>query len=282
MAAWHPHVGRLRKRRERVARPVRPSNRNELWYRAQLRELVSRCREAGREIAEGLRPTWPVVGDSPVPGLSTQLARAAAKFGNLHGYAERLAREAAARNAAAVDARLAASVRSSIGIDVSPVLYGNAEIHAAMEQAIAENVALIESIPTQYLDGVRAAVEKGWASGARWESIAEQIANEADAADTRAWVIARDQTSKMNAAFNEIRQTQLGIEKYRWSGVLDIRERPSHRAMEGQICRWDSPPLVDGENVHPGEAILCRCLGEPVIDLEVPALPEGEPGAVAA
>ncbi len=68
----------------------------------------------------------------------------------------------------------------------------------------------------------------------------------------------------MNAAFNEARQTEAGISMYDWQGIGDERERRSHRAMEGERCRWDAPPLVDGEHVHPGEAIQCRCGARPV------------------
>ena len=72
----------------------------------------------------------------------------------------------------------------------------------------------------------------------------------------------------MNAAFNQVRQTGLGIERYQWRGVLDQRERASHIAMEGSVQRWDSPPLVEGENVHPGEAIRCRCSAAALLDLD--------------
>jgi uncharacterized protein with gpF-like domain len=44
--------------------------------------------------------------------------------------------------------------------------------------------------------------------------------------------------------------------------------RESHADMEGQMCDWDDPPEVDGEKVHPGEAINCRCVAIPVVDME--------------
>jgi SPP1 gp7 family putative phage head morphogenesis protein len=72
----------------------------------------------------------------------------------------------------------------------------------------------------------------------------------------------------MTSSFNQVRQTQVGIEQYTWSGALDARERPSHRAMEGSVERWAAPPEVDGERVHPGQAINCRCVAVPVFNLD--------------
>jgi len=131
------------------------------------------------------------------------------------------------------------------------------------------------------LDRVRAAVEKAFEEGVRWESMARDLRGIGDITDRRARIIARDQTSKLVSSFNEARQTQLGIHEYIWSGALDARERDSHRRMEGQRCRWDAPPSVDGEAVHPGHAILCRCVAQPVISIvALTAAPEAQ--AVAA
>lgn len=274
---------RRKAHRARRARAVRPNHRVELNYLADLLVLVEHCRRAGADVAAGLRVHWDEVvptGDRlpardapppgaplPVPSLNVLLEQAARHFGNIDAVAERLAKLAAQRALGAVDEALAASISKAIGVDIGPYLKHDKEIGRAVHAATKANVELIKSIPPQYLDGIRETVEKAFAAGERFESVAKRIAHVGDVTETRAKVIARDQASKMNAAFNRVRQTSIGIEKYRWSGALDQRERPSHRAMEGTEHRWDSPPEVDGERANPGEPVMCRCVGEPVIDL---------------
>jgi SPP1 gp7 family putative phage head morphogenesis protein len=46
--------------------------------------------------------------------------------------------------------------------------------------------------------------------------------------------------------------------------MMDDRVRPLHADRQGLIFRWDKPPS-DG---HPGMAIRCRCVADPVIDLD--------------
>lgn len=93
----------------------------------------------------------------------------------------------------------------------------------------------------------------------------------------RAELIARDQTSKMNTAINQIRQTSLGIFEYTWRTREDNRVvgdptglypkgnpvHGNHYIRNGLIFRWDSPP-ADG---HPGYAINCRCKAIPRINI---------------
>lgn len=272
-AALHLGSARLRKRTDRQLRPVRPSRKDELHYRAELRRIVNHLRTAGLDLAEELRPHWPAVHDETAPGLPRALDRLAAKFGNIEGVAKRLTDVAdrlsvVRRNLASVDERLGKAVQASVGIDISPLLHNHGDIATEMAKAASANVDLIKSIPAQYLDQVREAVTGAWSDGLRWESLIAKIQHIGDVTDSRARLIARDQTSKMNAAFNEVRQMGLGIERYTWSGVKDARERKSHLRMEGTAQRWDAPPDVDGERVHPGEAINCRCVALPRFDLD--------------
>ena len=82
--------------------------------------------------------------------------------------------------------------------------------------------------------------------------------------NSRAALIARDQTSKLTSDLNELRQTQAGVEEYDWSTSRDERVRKSHREKEGRRFRWDNPPADTG---NPGDDVLCRCVGIGVITL---------------
>ena len=264
----HPHAKRFRQVTARRLAPVRPSHADELFYRAKLRSLVNDCRAAGADIGEALRPLgWPRAADAAPPTLAALIEKAAAKFQGLRGPAERLGAKVAQLTLKSTDERLKAAIQKSVGVNIEGALSGEGRIAVALREAAEANANLITSIPAQYLEDVRDTVTDAWESGLRFEEVIGRIKHVGEVTDYRAYVIARDQTGKMNAAFNQIRQTDLGIEEYTWAGAMDQRERASHRAMEGVRVRWDSPPLVDGENVHAGQAVMCRCVSLPILKL---------------
>lgn len=284
--AIHPATQRLRKRQGRQLRAIRPSRADELHYRAELKTIVGRLRKATEEIAAAARPSWPVVHDETAPGVPGALAKAAAEFGDIPAIARRLTNVASRlsvvrRSLASVDERLVAAIRRSVSVDITHALNEH-DVAAEMAKAAKINFDLITSIPAEHLERVRLAVEKAFTDGVRWESMAKELREIGDITDRRAAIIARDQTAKMNSAFNRVRQTNLGIEEYIWSGALDARERKSHRDLEGTKHRWDSPPLVDGERANPGEPILCRCDARPLINLAVIEAQSAQAEAVAA
>jgi SPP1 gp7 family putative phage head morphogenesis protein len=80
----------------------------------------------------------------------------------------------------------------------------------------------------------------------------------------RAVLIGSDQVGKLNGNLMQYYQQSAGIEEYRWQTMQDSRVRPRHRARQGKIFRWDEPP----EDGHPGEAIRCRCVADPVIAID--------------
>lgn len=216
------------------------------------------------------------------PDVEAFVRKARSKVGNLDKFAKRLVGLAVEANRASVDERLASEIHRAIGINVGNLLVTNGPLLQAMQVATKENVALIRTIPEQYLDRVYDTVSEGWVQGLRWESLVEQIQEDGNITERRAKLIARDQTSKMNAAFNQERQQQVGIERYEWSTSADERVRPSHVEMEGKTCDWDNPPVVDEEQVHPGEAINCRCVAIPVVDMDSLDLLSGSPESEAA
>ena len=106
----------------------------------------------------------------------------------------------------------------------------------------------------------------------------EQIRHIYGVSQSRATVIARDQTSKINTALTQARNEEVGISEYIWRTAGDIRVvgtpgglypkgnriHGNHYKRNGQTFRWDSPP----EDGHPGFAINCRCVAESKIDIE--------------
>lgn len=58
-----------------------------------------------------------------------------------------------------------------------------------------------------------------------------------------------------------------GFQYYVWTTRKDNKVRPDHARLEGRICSWNDPPVVDlrsGRRRHPGEDYNCRCTAAPL------------------
>lgn len=132
---------------------------------------------------------------------------------------------------------------------------------------VHENLDLISSIEAETLRKLRWELSERiveTAGDASLESVlTDYIENQARIERNRAVLIASDQVGKLNGRLMQHEQRRAGISHYRWETMQDSRVRPSHRERQGEIFSWDEPPS-DG---HPGEAVRCRCVADPVFDL---------------
>lgn len=133
---------------------------------------------------------------------------------------------------------------------------------AVVDSFAAENAALIRSLETNVLKDVQEivfrAVRQGWGIQETSKLIRERFG----VGTSRADLIATDQIGKLNGQLSMLRQTELGVRRYRWRTARDIRVREEHKTREGQVFHWNRPPY-DG---HPGEPIRCRCYPEPMLE----------------
>lgn len=149
---------------------------------------------------------------------------------------------------------------SVFGIDIfidQPWLQDQLKLFAS------QNTQLIRSLPAQELDQVAQIIERGLQEGSRFHSMTQEIQERFGITRRRAKLIARDQTSKLNASLTKLRQQELGVEEYVWQTAGDERVRPSHRAHDGKKFHWDNPPKDTG---HPSTDINCRCVAVPVLE----------------
>nr|WP_315116506.1 phage minor head protein [uncultured Neisseria sp.] len=152
--------------------------------------------------------------------------------------------------------------RSVFGVDIFTTEPFLADLLAAWE---AENIKLIKSIPSQYLDQLHGKIVAAVRAGKPSKVIAEVVRETFDLPRNRAKLIARDQIGKLNGQLTMARQKNIGVENYVWRTSLDERVREEHKHREGEKFSWDEPPK-DG---HPGNPINCRCSAEAVFpDLE--------------
>lgn len=131
-----------------------------------------------------------------------------------------------------------------------------------IQQFRDKNIALMENAGRVYADQVQEIFSDPNSIGRRVEDIAKDIRERADVSQSRAELIARDQTLKLNGQINQTRQENAGVTSYTWSTSHDERVREEHRELDGKVFQWSDPP----EPGHPGEDFQCRCIALPVFD----------------
>lgn len=265
------HQPGLRQRVRRL-RPVKPSKTTEVWYRGELLALIDQIDRIARAELLPLIQTPAVdrvaragIGmNFQMPRLLERIAQLARSFGGLQSQADRMAAQVARKTLGDVDKRLTDSIKRSTKVDVAGLLARSDRINATVQAAAKANVDLITSIPVQHFERLAVKVEKGFAQGMRSEQLAKLVQEQAGVTKSRAKLIARDQIGKMNSEFSRIRQQSLGITAYTWRTAQDERVRDEHAELDGRTFSWSDPPSEG----HPGTAIQCRCIAEPVFNLD--------------
>lgn len=246
---------RISNRKALEIAPPKPSRKTERDYKRALRSLIV---EAARYTKQVIAP----VSDAPpatagaLDGLRRVIARIVPDVAAI--VSKLLAREEVRHRKDWVQA-----VKRSTGIDLASQLARD-DIEDEFAAMVRKNVALVQNLGDDIKTRIERVILDAVISGARPSDLAKTLRDEFGILDRRAQLIARDQTAKASSSLDELRQDQAGITRYRWSGVLDNRERESHRAQEGKIFAWAVPPEGTG---HPGHDINCRCVAIAHIDL---------------
>ncbi len=163
---------------------------------------------------------------------------------------DQIASTVASVNAKAVTELVGVNVRASSGL--------GATIDAFRER----NLSLIKSLVGNQIDDIQTLLESSELTGLRVEDLRAQIMDRFGVGESKADLLARDQTLKLNANITQARQRGAGVEKYIWTTSGDERVRDEHAELEGEVFSWDNPPSVG----HPGEDIQCRCTAFPIIE----------------
>jgi SPP1 gp7 family putative phage head morphogenesis protein len=142
-----------------------------------------------------------------------------------------------------------------------------ATTEGSIEAFVERNVRLVKDLGDEHAKDLVDAIIKARDKGLRHEQLAPVIQQRLDVGASRAKLIARDQTTKLNGQLQAQHQQASGVVEFQWSTSRDGAVRQSHRELEGRIFRFDRPPVVDGELALPGEPIQCRCTAIPVIPL---------------
>lgn len=146
---------------------------------------------------------------------------------------------------------------------IAGIRFTGSPIEPAIEKARQANIALIKKANGDYVESVFDKFGSGASDflGMRVEELTAQLAEREDVSQSRAELIARDQTLKLMGDVNQIKQTSAGIDQYVWSTSLDERVREEHRVLEGTVQDWLNPPTPG----HPGDDYQCRCVAIPYV-----------------
>lgn len=160
-------------------------------------------------------------------------------------------------------AEVSTNLKNQTGIDLSAYLRNSPNIVERVHELTVSNIQLIKSIRTQYLDKVQNAVMQAMVQGTLNKDLGEQLKKLGKDVESRAMLIARDQSSKLNAALTRARHEDVGVTKYMWSTSGDERVRDSHAEKDGQVFEYANPPADTG---NPGHGVNCRCVAIAVFD----------------
>lgn len=253
-----PHLQEAskRKRGRKATKPrsVKVNRRLELYYTRQLLVISKYCQDQTKEIV--LPTVGQNIGDSWITDIFAKLREKLVKYTTQ--VSRPLATKVVQDSQKEVDAQIAEHTKSIIGVDLTP-FYRASDIQDVVDTNIAANVALIKSIPNQYVDKLEALVMNAFQTGQTNEDLAKAIAQLGQSTDSRARLIAADQMGKVNGQINKARQLSMGVETYVWQTAKDERVRKDHQHKQGKTFRWDDPPTGG----HPGEPIRCRCTALP-------------------
>lgn len=154
---------------------------------------------------------------------------------------------------------VAKQITTVVGIDITAAITTPT---ALVDAWTATNMELLKSLDSRYFDDIRKAVRETIGEGKSTFTLSDELAERFGVSQSRADLIAVDQTGTLNAQVTRIRQTTLGIEEYIWSNSGDGRVRPLHEEIDGNRYSWAEGHPTEG---HPQEPIRCRCSAIPIL-----------------
>lgn len=263
-------------------RPIKQSKRAEVWYRERLYAVIDVMTNI--VINELENPTLNDAPTTPPISITAKLSRAIQKVANLSiaDIASRLSFGLVNRANQQNKEQTQRIYNQTFGIDLSGLL-GDGAIREDMDKAVKENVDLITSIKTDFINDIGAEVFGNLKNGGRHENLVSVIKGHVNVsksrAESRAKFIARDQTAKLNAALTESRSRALGLDLYEWGGADDERERDSHSKLNGMLCKYSDPTVYSDDSGktwkkrksigayegNPGTDYQCRCTSLPYV-----------------
>lgn len=261
----------MREERKKKLTPVTSPKSGEMLYRKDLFELISKLTSETEKIIFPILLRYEfeysnkkLTNDAYAQTLEEAFERLRELFNETDQVSKQVAGRFTKKVNQANKQRFYKSVENAVGVNLQTIIQRE-NLEDILIAKTRENVSLIKSIPDEYFKKLETMVFNSTTQGTQARSMIQQITEIGHSTKKRARFIARDQTSKLNSAINQQRQTNLGIEEYVWRDSGDGRVRPSHAANSGKTFKWDEPPANTG---HPGSDPGCRCVAQAIIKIE--------------
>lgn len=256
--------------RPKLLPPVHANKGAEVIYRKRLRKLVEDMTASVKYFVEAAyRANEPVIAQDELPArvLQRVVARLGRRWQKRFDEAAPLLAEYFSKGASKRSSKAIEKVLNEGGFSVKFKM--TKTMRDVMRGSINEQVSLIRSIPKKYFTEIEGAVMRSVTAGRDLGPLAKQLQTQYGVTQRRAALIARDQNNKMTANFVRVRQQELGVSKAIWMHSHGGKQpRPRHLAFDGQefdVAKGAPVGDDDGNFVHPGEEINCRCVSRAIV-----------------
>lgn len=259
--------------KERPIRGLRPSARARAEYEAW---LVGVIRSMERDVKKDILPAIKLaIVDSPADDIQGSIDRLASKYEMSSKFFESNAATFVSKVDKANARAFERSLPDGFGVDLMRIIRSTGETEK-LKNNVRANVALIKTISSEYFSKVERAIwlELSGSSPSR-KSLTEKLVSIGGVSRARAKMIARDQTSKINAQLTIERAQSIGTGEFIWHTAEDERVvgnpgglYPSGNRIHGNHYKRNGKRYKFGEQPadgYPGEPIGCRCWMEPVV-----------------
>lgn len=160
--------------------------------------------------------------------------------------------------------RFTESARRAFGLDLKGIVSAE-DLNDYLDQVALRNAGLIKGLSDDLTKRVRTITVNSLVNGETVLQLQKKLKHELRVSDSRARLIARDQTAKLNADLNKKRHTQAGIDKYTWRTSKDERVRKRHKRLDGKVYKYGQATPAE-QGLEPGQPIQCRCIAQAVVE----------------
>ncbi len=161
-----------------------------------------------------------------------------------------------------------ATAKRALGIDLALVVRQE-DLAGYLENAALRSASLIKGLTDDTIRRVSQTVINSVLNGIPAKDLKRKLGEDFGFADSRAKLIARDQTAKVNSDLNRIRHTQAGITHYVWRTSHDERVRPRHKQLDGITYEYGKETGAE-QGLPPGQPIQCRCIAQAIVEFGSP------------
>lgn len=162
--------------------------------------------------------------------------------------------------------KFARAAKNSLGIDISGIIRKE-DLADYVDAAALANASLVKGMSDDLTKRVKVLTMNALTEGKSVRKLQSEIKHALGVMDSRARLIARDQTSKINADMNERRHRQAGMKEYIWRTSQDERVRPLHKGLDGRQYDYSKPTGAEN-GLSPGKPIQCRCIAQAIVSEE--------------